>query len=86
MYTYCYREQFLLMPFSNVKHSFLFYTTGYSFGCSVYFVSRVVFVSLQDFIVRLKTANVDVDSRGHSCKEKMMSVLAEEPCRTTTMR
>jgi len=34
---------------------------------------------LQGFIVRLKTVSVDVDSRGHPCKEKMMSVLGESP-------
>lgn len=41
--------------------------------------------SIKDFIVRLKTANIDVDARGHSCKEKMMSVMAEEPCRMSVI-
>ena len=36
--------------------------------------------------MRLKTVSVDVDSRGHSCKEKMMSVLSEEPSHSSDQR
>ncbi|XP_052776354.1 RWD domain-containing protein 3-like isoform X2 [Mya arenaria] len=48
------------------------------------FCSKIILLILQgerntihDFVVRLKTACVDVDSRGHACKERMMSVLCE---------
>ena len=40
---------------------------------------HVVLCILKEFIVRLRTISVDVDSRGQSCKEKMMTILAEEP-------
>ncbi|XP_046550160.1 RWD domain-containing protein 3-like [Haliotis rubra] len=33
--------------------------------------------SLKEYLVRHKSVNIDVDSRGHPCKEKMMSVLCE---------
>ncbi|XP_067677158.1 RWD domain-containing protein 3-like [Haliotis asinina] len=33
--------------------------------------------SLKDYLVRHKSVNIDVDSRGHPCKEKMMSLLCE---------
>ncbi|XP_046374794.2 RWD domain-containing protein 3-like [Haliotis rufescens] len=33
--------------------------------------------SLKEYMVRHKSVNIDVDSRGHPCKEKMMSVLCE---------
>ena len=36
--------------------------------------------------MRLKTVSVDVDSRGHSCKEKMMSVLSEESSHSSDQR
>ena len=32
------------------------------------------------YVVRQKTENVDVDSHGRSCKEKMMKVLCEVRC------
>ena len=32
----------------------------------------------QEFIIRQKTVNIDVDSHGRSCKERMLSVLWEE--------
>ena len=40
---------------------------------------HVVLCILKEFIVRLRTVSVDVDSRGQSCKEKMMTIVAEEP-------
>ncbi|XP_072033773.1 RWD domain-containing protein 3-like [Amphiura filiformis] len=34
---------------------------------------------VKEFIVRLRTQRVDVDSAGRSCKERMMRVLVEQP-------
>lgn len=39
--------------------------------------------NLKAYLVQHKTACVDVDSRGHSCKERMMTVLTEEPYTAT---
>ncbi|XP_045188819.2 RWD domain-containing protein 3-like isoform X2 [Mercenaria mercenaria] len=51
----------------------------------ILFCNKLIIVLLQgdiqnikDFIVRLKTVSVDVDSKGHSCKERMMTVLCEQ--------
>lgn len=33
---------------------------------------------IKEYIVRMKTVNIDVDSKGRSCKERMMKVVAEE--------
>ncbi|RUS87410.1 hypothetical protein EGW08_004864 [Elysia chlorotica] len=48
------------------------------------FCQRVILILLQgesrdvkEYIVRNRTTNVDVDSRGRSCKERMLSVLCE---------
>ncbi|CAE1153993.1 unnamed protein product [Acanthosepion pharaonis] len=38
---------------------------------------------VETYLVQHKTACVDVDSRGHSCKERMMTVLTEEPYTAT---
>ncbi|XP_060583364.1 RWD domain-containing protein 3-like, partial [Ruditapes philippinarum] len=50
----------------------------------ILFCNKLIIIILQgdiknikDFIVRLKTVSVDVDSKGHSCKERMMTVLCE---------
>lgn len=52
----------------------------------VVFCGKLILIVLQGshanikgYIVRQKSVNVDVDSHGRSCKEKMMSVLCEEP-------
>ncbi|XP_050401369.1 RWD domain-containing protein 3 isoform X1 [Patella vulgata] len=34
---------------------------------------------LKEYIIRNRSRNVDVDSRGQSCKERMLSVLCEQP-------
>ncbi|GAB1603087.1 RWD domain-containing protein 3-like, partial [Argonauta hians] len=34
----------------------------------------------KSYLIQHKTVCVDVDSRGAACKEKMMTVLSEEPC------
>ena len=36
-------------------------------------------LDIQEYIHLQRTVSVDVDSKGRSCKERMMSVLAEEP-------
>lgn len=48
------------------------------------FCQRLIFILLQgnqkaikEYIVRNRTTNVDVDSKGKSCKERMLSVLCE---------
>lgn len=38
--------------------------------------------SLKDFVVQLRTSKVDIDSHGRSCKERMLSVLAEPHLKT----
>ncbi|XP_070194921.1 RWD domain-containing protein 3-like isoform X2 [Littorina saxatilis] len=50
----------------------------------VLFCQRLILIVLQgpasavkEYIVRQRTCNVDVDSKGHSCKERMMSVLCD---------
>ena len=50
------------------------------------FCQRLILILLQgdsknvkEYIVRNRTTNVDVDSRGRSCKERMLSVLCEVP-------
>ncbi|XP_011678718.1 RWD domain-containing protein 3-like [Strongylocentrotus purpuratus] len=50
----------------------------------IFFVEKLILILLEghqdnvkDFILRLKTQKVDVDSNGKGCKEKMMSVLSE---------
>uniref|UniRef100_A0A2C9LKW3 RWD domain-containing protein 3 n=1 Tax=Biomphalaria glabrata TaxID=6526 RepID=A0A2C9LKW3_BIOGL len=35
--------------------------------------------NVKDYIIRNKTINVDVDAKGRSCKEKMLTVLCELP-------
>nr|XP_054761213.1 RWD domain-containing protein 3-like [Lytechinus pictus] len=52
----------------------------------IIFVERLILILLEghqarvkEFILRLKTQKVDVDSSGKACKEKMMSVLSEKP-------
>jgi hypothetical protein len=35
-------------------------------------------VLFQEYIVRQRSVNIDVDSHGRSCKERMMSILGEE--------
>ncbi|GFS08470.1 RWD domain-containing protein 3 [Elysia marginata] len=52
------------------------------------FCQRLILILLQgdskdvkEYIVRNRTSNVDVDSRGRSCKERMLSVLCEVPTR-----
>ncbi|KAK7495117.1 hypothetical protein BaRGS_00013757 [Batillaria attramentaria] len=42
--------------------------------------------SIKEYIVRQRTSNVDVDSRGHPCKERMLSVLWEGPVDRTHSR
>lgn len=51
----------------------------------ILFCNKLIIVLLQgetenikNFVVRLKTVSIDVDSKGHSCKERMMTVLCEE--------
>ncbi|XP_071941237.1 RWD domain-containing protein 3-like [Antedon mediterranea] len=50
----------------------------------IFFVKNLIFILLngsqinvKEFLVRLKTQNVDVDSHGKSCKERMMKVLVD---------
>ena len=38
----------------------------------------LLFISCKDYIQRQRTVNVDVDSKGRSCKERMLRVLTEE--------
>ncbi|KAL4236889.1 RWD domain-containing protein 3 [Mactra antiquata] len=52
---------------------------------AILFINKLILVILQgsidsikDFTIRLKTVSVDVDSKGHSCKERMMSVLCQQ--------
>ena len=40
----------------------------------------------QQFVKRLKTENVDVDSRGRSCKERMVSCVHEDLSSQTNFR
>ncbi|KAH3695886.1 RWD domain-containing protein 3-like isoform X2 [Dreissena polymorpha] len=53
-------------------------------GCLI-FCNKLILILLigekeqiSGFMVRLKTTNVDVDSTGHPCKERMLTVLCEE--------
>ena len=39
---------------------------------------RFSIFNFKEYVSRQRTVSVDVDSRGRSCKERMMSVLAEE--------
>ncbi|XP_072172210.1 RWD domain-containing protein 3-like [Diadema setosum] len=52
----------------------------------IFFVDKLILVLLEgqqknvkEFVLRLRTQKVDVDSSGKSCKEKMMTVLKEAP-------
>ncbi|XP_071505727.1 RWD domain-containing protein 3-like [Diadema antillarum] len=52
----------------------------------ILFVDKLILVLLEgqqknvkEFVLRLRTQKVDVDSSGKSCKEKMMTVLKEAP-------
>ncbi|XP_076462874.1 RWD domain-containing protein 3-like [Babylonia areolata] len=54
-------------------------------GCLM-FCQRLILIVLQgsssavkEYIVRQRTSNVDVDARGHACKERMLSVLCDIP-------
>lgn len=58
----------------------------YNLSGRLIFCQKLIFIlligdreNLKNYLVQHKTACVDVDSRGHSCKERMMTVLTEEP-------
>ena len=46
--------------------------------CAVYVVLLGDNKAISEFIKRWKTQNVDIDSHGKSCKEKMMSILCQQ--------
>ncbi|KAL3869124.1 hypothetical protein ACJMK2_041860 [Sinanodonta woodiana] len=57
------------------------------------FFERLILIVLQghhhdikEYVNRQRSVNVDVDSRGQSCKERMLSVLSEQKMQDTNMR
>ncbi|CAL1536693.1 unnamed protein product [Lymnaea stagnalis] len=55
------------------------------------FCQKIILIILQgnisavkEYIVKNRTTNVDVDSKGRSCKERMLTVLCEIPCDINT--
>ncbi|XP_059166761.1 uncharacterized protein LOC131949022 [Physella acuta] len=60
------------------------WTTELSLTGRLIFLHKIILILIQgdascikDYIIRNRTCNVDVDSKGRSCKEKMLSVLCE---------
>lgn len=69
------------------------WSTELSLQGKLLFQGKLILILLQgpqskikDYIVRQKSVCVDVDSRGRSCKEKMMSVLCEQRCSSSSKR
>lgn len=63
-------------------HTILKWATGLALAGCLLFVGKFIFIVLQghaanvkEYIKLQRSSNVDVDSRGKKCKERMMSVL-----------
>lgn len=56
----------------NIQGRLLFY------GKLIFILLQGEHSSIKEYIVRQRSVNVDIDSRGRSCKERMLSVICEE--------